>query len=235
MRAWCFSTHWIFWGKPQSKSGKRNSFCFSMLRKWEKPLPSAEPRLETQSWTRKNKFLSSSCSLQGLFFLHLPFCCLGSSSCGCHLGKVILCLVNKRHWDCQVVWTLWFSWTPLLPWSFMCLSRCLSLIYGFIIFSLSLSLHLAAISSFCSYCLFCITHRIECHLSSQSWGGPRELPGQLPFAPPPLPHPLTSLVFICAHFLSWPWMELSPSSVQLCVYWLFRRESLCVCKYPGNS
>lgn len=47
--------------------------------------------------------------------------------------------------------------------------------------------------------------------------------------PPPLPHPFTSLIFICAHFLSWPWMELSPCSVQLYVYWIYSIVSHCAC------
>lgn len=94
--------------------------------------------------------------------------------------------------------------------------------------------HLAAVSGFSSYCLFCITHRIECHLSSQSWGSENwielcELPGQRLFAPPPLPQPFTSLIFICAHFLPWPWMELSSCSVQLYVYWIYSIVSHCAC------
>lgn len=57
----------------------------------------------------------------------------------------------------------------------------------------------------------------------------RELPGQRLFAPLPLPHPFTSLIFICAHFLSWPWMELSACSVQLYVYWIYSIVSHCAC------
>ena len=60
---------------------------------------------------------------------------------------------------------------------------------------------------------------------------PHELPGQILFAlHPPSPRPpFTSLIFICAHFLSWPWMELSSCSVQLYVYWIYSIMSHCAC------
>lgn len=66
-------------------------------------------------------------------------------------------------------------------------------------------------------------------LRLREWSRARELPGQRLFAPPPLPHPFTSLIFICAHFLSWPWMELSACSVQLYVYWIYSIVSHCAC------
>lgn len=78
---------------------------------------------------------------------------------------------------------------------------------------------------------------------AEYWGKQHQLLGQSVFAfswlfcpscfptsflSPPSP-PLTSLIFICAHFLSWPWMELSSCSVQLYVYWIYSIMTHCAC------
>lgn len=98
------------WEKSQRRE---KNLSRSALEKWDNLLPNVELQLETQSLAKKQHFFFPSCILQGLFFLHAPFCCPGGSSC---LGKVRLCLVNKPHWGSQAVWTLGFSYIPLLPW-----------------------------------------------------------------------------------------------------------------------
>lgn len=130
------------------------------------------------------------------------------------------------------------SWVQLYPSpsliSFICLSRCLSLIYEFIIFSsppslLSFSLFYTWQPSQVSAVIVYFALHIELNVICLHKAEPRELPGQCLFAAPPIPHPFTSLIFICARFLSWPWMELSPCSVQLYVYWIYSIVSHCAC------
>lgn len=66
-------------------------------------------------------------------------------------------------------------------------------------------------------------------LRLREWRGAARAAGTALVCTPPLPHPFTSLIFICAHFLSWPWMELSSCSVQLYVYWIYSIVSHCAC------
>lgn len=66
-------------------------------------------------------------------------------------------------------------------------------------------------------------------LRLREWRGAARAAGTALVCTPPLPHPFTSLIFICAHFLSWPWMDLSSCSVQLYVYWIYSIVSHCAC------